>query len=161
MRNYFKIHAELFPDFDIFRLGSCNLSVRSFKALASALSSPSSNLRVLDLSDNVMDPGVQELAEGLKNPQCRLETLRSLDCDGDSLLHFAFDDEFFPKAIKTSLCILFHIIDVFTMNALEIIGSVGRLTTLVQISEISLKGIFIKYGTAICNPQRSTCNDFF
>lgn len=77
MDNYFKIPAKLFSDFDIFRLGSCNLSLRSYEALASVFSSLSSNLRVLDLSYNAMDPGIQELTDGLKNPQCRLETLRS------------------------------------------------------------------------------------
>ncbi|XP_067472275.1 NACHT, LRR and PYD domains-containing protein 12-like [Thunnus thynnus] len=63
-------------------LSGCMLSERSCKALASVLSSLSSNLRELDLSYNSMtNAGVQELTCGLKNPQCRLKTLRLIGCD--------------------------------------------------------------------------------
>ncbi|XP_068587570.1 NACHT, LRR and PYD domains-containing protein 12-like isoform X2 [Cebidichthys violaceus] len=62
-------------------LNGCNLSQRSCAALASALSSPTSNLRELDLSyNNGMDSNLQVLTGGLKDPQCRLETLRLTNC---------------------------------------------------------------------------------
>ncbi|XP_031727005.1 NACHT, LRR and PYD domains-containing protein 12-like [Anarrhichthys ocellatus] len=61
-------------------LSGCNLSQRSCDALASALSSVTSNLRELDLSYNVMDPQLQVLTGGLKDPQCSLETPRLTNC---------------------------------------------------------------------------------
>ncbi|XP_075938997.1 NACHT, LRR and PYD domains-containing protein 12-like [Anarhichas minor] len=63
-------------------LSGCNLSQRSCDALASALSSPTSNLRELDLSyNNMMNPHLQVLTDGLKDPQCRLKTLRLTNCN--------------------------------------------------------------------------------
>ncbi|KAM9306741.1 uncharacterized protein KZ484_000132 isoform 2-T2 [Pholidichthys leucotaenia] len=63
-------------------LSSCNLSERSCEALSSVLSSQSSSLRVLNLSNNVLkDSGVKMLASGLQSPHCRLETLRLSSCN--------------------------------------------------------------------------------
>uniref|UniRef100_A0A8P4FYH4 Protein NLRC3 n=1 Tax=Dicentrarchus labrax TaxID=13489 RepID=A0A8P4FYH4_DICLA len=62
-------------------LNGCNLSERSCEALASVLSSRSSSLTELDLSNNDLgDSGVELLSAGLRSPHCRLETLRMSGC---------------------------------------------------------------------------------
>ncbi|XP_058468825.1 protein NLRC3-like [Solea solea] len=59
----------------------CKLSERSCEALSSVLSSVSSSLRHVDLSNNdLQDPGVKLLCDGLKSPHCSLETLSLSGC---------------------------------------------------------------------------------
>ncbi|XP_059211873.1 NACHT, LRR and PYD domains-containing protein 3-like [Centropristis striata] len=62
-------------------LTGCNLSERSCEALSSVLSSQSSSLRDLDLSNNELeDSGVKLLSAGLQSPLCGLKTLSLSGC---------------------------------------------------------------------------------
>ncbi|KAM4591581.1 NLR family CARD domain-containing protein 3-like [Odontesthes bonariensis] len=62
-------------------LSGCNLSDEGCAALSSALSSQSSSLAELDLSNNnLQDSGVKQLSAGLKSPNCRLESLSLSGC---------------------------------------------------------------------------------
>ncbi|XP_041637968.1 NACHT, LRR and PYD domains-containing protein 12-like isoform X4 [Cheilinus undulatus] len=62
-------------------LSDCKLSERSCGTLSSVLSSQSSSLRDLDLSNNdLQDSGVEQLCGGLRDPQSTLQTLRLSVC---------------------------------------------------------------------------------
>uniref|UniRef100_A0A672HNV8 B30.2/SPRY domain-containing protein n=1 Tax=Salarias fasciatus TaxID=181472 RepID=A0A672HNV8_SALFA len=63
-------------------LDRCGLSERSCGALFSVLSSWSSNLTHLDLSNNeLQDSGVKILSDAVKDPHCSLKNLRLSYCD--------------------------------------------------------------------------------
>ncbi|XP_035986017.1 NLR family CARD domain-containing protein 3-like isoform X2 [Fundulus heteroclitus] len=62
-------------------LRSCNLNEKSCVAVATILSSESTCLRQLDLSNNdLLDSGVRLLSAGLMNPNCKLEVLCLSGC---------------------------------------------------------------------------------
>ncbi|XP_038157007.1 LOW QUALITY PROTEIN: NLR family CARD domain-containing protein 3-like [Cyprinodon tularosa] len=63
-------------------LNDCNLSEKSCEGLASVLSSQSSNLIEMDLSNNkLQDSGIEALSSGLMSPHCEVETLRLNNCN--------------------------------------------------------------------------------
>ncbi|XDV32825.1 hypothetical protein PO909_003530 [Leuciscus waleckii] len=63
------------------RLDDCNITDKGCVTLASALSSNSSQLRDLDLSENKLrDSGVKRLSDGLKDPHCKLQKLNLYHC---------------------------------------------------------------------------------
>ncbi|KAM6932981.1 ribonuclease inhibitor-like [Xenentodon cancila] len=65
-----------------FRLSDCNLSGVICADLSSVLSSRSSSLTELDLSNNhLQDSGLKKLCPGLESPHCQVETLRLSDCN--------------------------------------------------------------------------------
>ncbi|XP_062395991.1 NLR family CARD domain-containing protein 3-like isoform X2 [Sardina pilchardus] len=85
------------------RLNLCHLSKSSCEIMASVLQSAPSHLRELDMSDNDLhDEGVELLCVGLRDPQCKLETLRLSGClithEGCSLLSSALKSN--PSYLK-------------------------------------------------------------
>uniref|UniRef100_A0A6Q2XZ81 B30.2/SPRY domain-containing protein n=1 Tax=Esox lucius TaxID=8010 RepID=A0A6Q2XZ81_ESOLU len=62
-------------------LSGCGITEEGCASLVSALKSNPSHLKELDLSNNdLKDTGVEKLSALLKDPQCRLETLRLSGC---------------------------------------------------------------------------------
>ncbi|XP_061586860.1 NACHT, LRR and PYD domains-containing protein 3-like [Cololabis saira] len=63
------------------RLNGCHLSGNICPILSSVLSSQSSSLTELDLSNNdLQDSGLEQLCPGLESPHCHLESLRLSGC---------------------------------------------------------------------------------
>ncbi|KAM9309165.1 NACHT, LRR and PYD domains-containing protein 3-like [Pholidichthys leucotaenia] len=117
-------------------LNSCELSERSCEALSSVLSSPSSSVKHLDLSNNELkDSGVKTLCVGLKSPHCRLKTLRLSSC---------LVSEEGCEALSTVLCFQFSSLRnlVLTDNNLKYSGmkklSVGLQSPHCKLQTLSL-----------------------
>ncbi|XP_026106952.1 NACHT, LRR and PYD domains-containing protein 3-like [Carassius auratus] len=74
------LECKYFDKLFISRLSNCDLTEESCSALASVLSSDSSSLRDLDLSNNdLKDSGIKLLSDGLKE-NCNLKKLRLSNC---------------------------------------------------------------------------------
>ncbi|XP_039875789.1 NACHT, LRR and PYD domains-containing protein 12-like [Simochromis diagramma] len=70
------------PSFATETLNLCNLSEERYASLSSALSSQSSCLRQLDLSNSdLQDSGTKFISDGLKSPHCKLNILRLNHCN--------------------------------------------------------------------------------
>ncbi|XP_013767730.1 protein NLRC3-like [Pundamilia nyererei] len=73
-------------------MNGCNLTERSCEALSSVLASQSSSLRDLDLGDTTLqDSGMKLLFEGLKSPNCLLETLSNLSLNVEKTKEIIID----------------------------------------------------------------------
>ncbi|KAG9279158.1 NACHT, LRR and PYD domains-containing protein 12-like [Astyanax mexicanus] len=65
-----------------FRLNECNLTERSCSALCRVLSSETSRLTRLDLSNNKLcDSGIEQLSKGLSSSTCKLKELSLTELD--------------------------------------------------------------------------------
>uniref|UniRef100_A0A672JWR5 NACHT domain-containing protein n=1 Tax=Sinocyclocheilus grahami TaxID=75366 RepID=A0A672JWR5_SINGR len=95
------------------RLMACELTRKSCAALAQALQSTSTSLKHLDLSLNdLQDSGVELLCVGLKNPSCKLETLRyynqtSRQCSFTGELDLSINN-LTDSGVKHLLPVIFH-----------------------------------------------------
>ncbi|XP_062406067.1 NACHT, LRR and PYD domains-containing protein 12-like [Sardina pilchardus] len=61
-------------------LAGCKLTEKSWEILTSTLQSANSPLRELDLSQNDLQASEEKLLSALQSPNCKLETLRLVDC---------------------------------------------------------------------------------
>nr|XP_055060230.1 NACHT, LRR and PYD domains-containing protein 3-like [Misgurnus anguillicaudatus] len=81
-----KLLSDLLEDpncrLETLRLESCDLTAECCESLSSALQSSNSHLIDLNLSNNklIQDSGVKLISDGLKSPDCKLETLRLSGC---------------------------------------------------------------------------------
>uniref|UniRef100_A0AAY4BXF2 NACHT, LRR and PYD domains-containing protein 12-like n=1 Tax=Denticeps clupeoides TaxID=299321 RepID=A0AAY4BXF2_9TELE len=76
-----KMNFTKLPGKQTLRMRFCSLTVQHCEVLASVLSSGSSHLRHLDLSENdLLDSGVETLSTGMRSPHCTLETLSLSGC---------------------------------------------------------------------------------
>ncbi|XP_017569468.1 NACHT, LRR and PYD domains-containing protein 12-like isoform X1 [Pygocentrus nattereri] len=129
-------------------LAGCYLTPNSCETVCSALKSPGSSLKELDLSSNVLqDAGMELLSAGLKGSNCKLEILRLAGCNITTV-----SCEILSSALKSPSSAIKELD--LSNNNLQDFG-VNLLTAGLKSSHCKLEILRL----AICNIGGKTCEN--